>query len=282
MLREKNMAFMALALIFALLAAFGVYYYINDYEENILKRSGLTTTVVAAAYNLKPGTMLTEEMLTSMEWPKSKVLSSHFKAKKDVIGKAAKTSIPAGLPILKDLLADKGDNLSYFVPSKMRAMAIHFGRDGSGVAFVYPGSFVDVLATFKKKGEDPYTKTILQGVKVIAVNGRAEDNFKKNENEQIQNITILIKPEDTVRLALAKNQASLQIVLRNLNDKDRIENKGISTEQVKYGKKELPKVNVSEKARQVQEFINKVQPPSSPVTLIRGTEINKLKFKEER
>ena len=277
MQRERNLLFIILALLFALIATGGVYYYLNNYEEQIIKQSGLTEPIVATNIELKSGAEIKEFMLTTIEWPKKKLISQHIRDKKDVIGKVVKTGIPKGMPILKGFLLDKSDNLSYFVPENMRAMTIQFGKDGSDATFVSPGSYVDVVATFKNRGMTPFTKTILQNVKVMAINGKSQEEYNPDEIDTIRDVTVLVKPQDTETLALAKSQASLEIVIRNMNDNLEIEKNGIDAESIMFGTKKEENDEPSGTQKRF-DFLQQIPAQKKPVTIIRGTEVQEVRL----
>jgi len=277
MQRERNLLFIILALLFALIATGGIYYYLQTYEDKIIRDSGMTESIMATNIELKAGTEIKEFMLTTIEWPKKKLITQHLRKKSDVLGKIVKTRVPAGMPILKGFLLDKEDNLSYFVPENMRAMTIKFGKDGSDATFIRPGSYVDVLATFKNRGMNPFTKTIMQNVKVIAVNGKSQEDFDLKEGEKITEVTVLVKPQDTEKLALAKSQATLQIVIRNMNDNAEIEKSGIDAESIMFGNKTDKEIDDTEK-RPHFDFSSQLPAKKKPVTIIRGTDVQEVRL----
>jgi len=275
MQREKNMLFMILALVFALLATGAVYLYMKDYEKRIMNESGVTVPIVGTNIDLIGGTEIREYMLTSLPWPKKKLLDQHFTSQRDVIGKIVKTRIPKGMPILKGLLHRAGDNLSQLVPDKMRAMTLRFDSKTADTSFVQPGSFVDILATFKNKGAVPFTKTILQNVHVIAVNGKVQGEYVANDNKEVNEITVLVKPIDTEKLALAKSLAKLQVVLRNMNDNEELIKSGVDEQTIMYGKAEETKSG-SKEASPFPIIKHLPMRERTKIKVIRGTEMSEV------
>ena len=132
MQREKNILFIILALLFAVLATGAVFLYMKNYEDRIMAQSGQSVSVIATNIDIKSGTQIKDYMITTISWPKSKVMDNHITHSDDVVGKTVKIGISKGMPILKGFLLKKGDNISYFVPEKMRAMTLKF------VSFCYP------------------------------------------------------------------------------------------------------------------------------------------------
>ena len=276
MQREKNILFIILALIFAILATGAVFIYMKNYEDRIMAQSSESVSVIATNIDIKSGTQIKDYMISSIPWPKSKVMDQHVTRAEEVIGKTVKIDITKGMPILKGFLLKKGDNISYFVPEKMRAMTLKFDDRNSDSLLISPGSFVDILATFQSRGSSPFTKTILQNVKVIAVNGKTEDDFTMGEDSIVNDVTVLIRPEQTEKLALAKTQAKIQIVLRNINDNEEVEKSGIDQETIIYGKRGDAD---TESAKPIENIVKRIPLKERTVKIIRGTDIQEVRVK---
>ncbi len=267
MQREKNLLFIIIALIFALLAAAGTYYYLKEYEKKLLAESNMMVPVVATTTEIKAGTEIKPFMVTTMPWPKRKILPTHIKTKEAVIGKVSTINIPKNFPILQTMITNKKSDISNIIPEKMRAMTLQLEANSADVAFIKPGVYVDILATFSPPGIPPYTKTILKGVKIIAVNGLTEALYSSINVKEIEEITVLIKAKDVEKVASAKTEAKIQVVLRNQNE--------IETEEEDMAKQ----ANIKAIQKKVKQFVPNIKEYSSPVTLIRGTEVKKVHLK---
>jgi pilus assembly protein CpaB len=97
----------------------------------------------------------------------------------------------------------------------MRATSVRSNEVVGVAGFLYPGSRVDVLATFTLPGNtDSITQTILQDVEVLTAGEKIEpDPQGKAETENV--VTLLLAPEESQKLLLASTQGSIQFVLRN-------------------------------------------------------------------
>lgn len=215
---KRQVIVIIIAIMFALMTTGIIFKYVKNYESRVLQESKSTVNVVIAAKEIRVGTQINASMLTTMEWPKKKVLDAHITDTNAVIGKYVKTNVPKDMPIMAEFLLKKGADVSHFVPEKMRAMTLRFSEKNGDIMFVRPGSRVDILATFNQRGEGSSTRTILQNVQAIAVNGKTQESFDPKENEIITSVTILVPPSDTQKLALAKSQGVISVVLRNQND----------------------------------------------------------------
>ena len=276
MRKERSVLFIALAFVFACMATIAVYYYMKHYENNIMAEGGLTEIVIVATVDVKPGTQLQEYMLQSVQWPKNKMLSQHCFDKKELIKKVAKTAIPKGMPILKSFLAKKGDNLSHFVQDKKRAMTISFKNKYNRPSLLMPGNYVDILATFERSGQTPFSKTILQHVYVIAVNGKTLETYSADKKTKVEDVTVSVSPRDAEMLALAKTQATLQFVLRNMNDTDELKSDGINVQSLLFGNVSASKTENNSR-RKIDSIVNKLPLKSKTVKIIRGSAVQEIR-----
>jgi pilus assembly protein CpaB len=176
--------------------------------------------VVAAATDIKLGTVLTAANLTTVEMagglPKGVLLKPEL-----AIGRGVISDIYQGEPILDNRLAPlgAGGGLAATIPPGMRACAVKVD-DVVGVAgFVTPGMRVDVLISGTPPGqanplEGSKVRTLLQNLEVLSA---GTDIQKDNEGkpQQVQVVNLLVTPEDAELLSLASNQTHIQLVLRN-------------------------------------------------------------------
>lgn len=178
-----------------------------------------TTRVVAAATDIKLGTVLTAADLTTTqiagETPKGAILKPE-----QAIGRGAISNIYQGEPILESRLAPvgSGGGLAATIPDGMRACAIKVD-DVVGVAgFVTPGMRVDVLASGNPPGEGQQqgteSKTILQNIEVLSA-GTDIQKDAEGKPQQVQVVNLLVTPEQAQTLTLASSQLKIQLVLRN-------------------------------------------------------------------
>ena len=100
----------------------------------------------------------------------------------------------------------------------MRAAAVITNELNNVSGFLFPGSHVDVLVTFRAdNAKDPMTTTVLQNIEVLSTGEKLQpDPSGKPQNVKV--VTLLLTPEDAEKLALASNQGTVQFVLRNASD----------------------------------------------------------------
>lgn len=202
--------------------------------------------ILVAAKDLKLGAELAPGDLQWQEWPEASLFPGAVKqaeglAAGDALKGRLGRDITAGEPVVRSaLLAEgKGNFVAASLEPGMRAIAIEVQASGMVAGFVGPGDYVDIILTYresiKTNDDDPRvknmiqknlnklaTETILQNVKVLAVDQRAqrgeEDNVKVGRT-----VTLALSARDTERLALAAELGDLSLALRGVGDDTVIE-----------------------------------------------------------
>ncbi|HEX4031101.1 MAG TPA: Flp pilus assembly protein CpaB [Terracidiphilus sp.] len=186
----------------------------------VASRPIATTRVVAAAGDIKLGTVLTASNLTTTQIagtpPKGAIVKPE-----DAIGRGVISNIYQGEPILESRLAPPGSGggLAATIPDGMRACAVRVDEVVGVAGFVTPGMRVDVLASGtppsnQQQQEGTESKTILQNIQVLSA-GTDIQKDAEGKPQQVQVVNLLVTPEQAQTLTLASNQLKIQLVLRN-------------------------------------------------------------------
>jgi pilus assembly protein CpaB len=192
-------------------------------SHNVSRRK--VNQIVAAAQDLGLGTTLTAKDVTLIEWPSDVPLAGSFSDEKAVIGRPVIYSMGAREPILeRDLaVAGSGIGLSTKIPPGMRATAVRSNEIVGVAGFLYPGSHVDILATYNPQGgSGAITQTVLQDVEVLTA-GQAIEPDPQGKPQTVNVVTLLLSPEDSQRLLLTSSQGTIQFVLRSGADQKKVE-----------------------------------------------------------
>jgi len=183
------------------------------------------TQIVAAVNDLPVGATLTAKDVAMVDWPSNMPLAGSFSKAEAVVGKPLIHSIGAKQPIFqRDLgIEGSGIGLSAKIPPGMRATAVKSNEIVGVAGFLYPGSHVDVLATYVVP-EHPgsMTQTVLQDVEVLAA-GQTIEPDPQGKPQEVNVVTLLLTPEDSQKVQLAGNQGSIQFILRNGTDSKKSE-----------------------------------------------------------
>ena len=111
-----------------------------------------TQSYVAAAAPLDAGAVLDAGKLKMVQWPVSVPLAGAFLKPQDFVGRSLLYPLAAGAPILDRDLAIPGTGLTAKIPEGMRALALRSDEVVGVAGFLFPGSHVDVLVTYRSEG----------------------------------------------------------------------------------------------------------------------------------
>ncbi len=211
-----NFRRLAVALIVALLLSGAITFFLS---RKLTGHAAHATVqrYVAPSRSLQAGEVLKPEDLALVEWPAALPLSGAFNKIADLAGRAVIYPVAASQPILDGYLAAPGSGigLTVKIPEGMRATSVKSDEVVGVAGFLFPGSHVDVLVTFRSdRFPTPATQIVLQDVEVLTIGQKAEaDPEGKPENVSV--VTLLLTPEDSQKLVLASTQGTIQFVLRN-------------------------------------------------------------------
>jgi len=181
-----------------------------------------TTNVVAAKTDIKLGTVLTADSLTTIGLtgtvPKGTILD---KDKSSLIGRGVISDLYEGEPIIDGRLAapGSGGGLAPKIPLGMRACAVRVDDVVDVSGFVTPDMRVDVLISGTPPGvQDPalgnVSRTLLQNLQVLSA-GTEYQKDADGKPKQVQVVNLLVTPDQAEILSLATNQVKIQLILRN-------------------------------------------------------------------
>jgi pilus assembly protein CpaB len=180
-------------------------------------RSAPQKQYLAAAQTIAVGQVITAADVKKINWPANLPLQGGIATNKDVIGRATIFPVTAGQPILSTDLAAPGSGLGITtrIPNGMRAIALHTDDVIAVGGFIFPGSHVDVLVTYRNPGNpQPITATVLQNALVLATGHQTQPD-PQGKPTTVNIVTLLLSPENAERAVLASTQGTIHFVLRN-------------------------------------------------------------------
>jgi len=195
--------------------------------------------VVVAAKPIESGSVLGPENLTLVDWPINNVIPGSFSRIDEVAGRSLIYPVSEKQPVLPPYLAAPGSGigLTVKIPEGMRATSVR-SNEVTGVAgFLYPGSHVDVLVTYKTpNNQGQLTQTVLQDVEVLTA-GQHQEPDPQGKPETVNVVTLLLTPQDSEKLVLASQEGSIQFVLRNGADNSKVKTAPVNMSEVITGVK---------------------------------------------
>lgn len=244
----------------AVLMAVGAAWVANNWLQMRLTPTAeaATTPVIVAALKIAYGQKIEPIHIKTINLPDGTFPEGTFSDTSQVIGKIADQDIFPGEFLINERIVEQlgGSTLSALVTPQMRAVTVRV-NDVVGVAgFLLPGNRVDVLATRNNHNSGASTHTILQDLKVLAVDQTASPD--KEQPVIVRAVTLEMSPQQAEVMVKATNEGPIQLTLRNPGDSSMV----ARNDEVK------PSVPVLSKPAPVRS--------SYSVTIIRGTQENKV------
>lgn len=234
----------------------------NNWVEDRLRpgTDSAGTPIVIAALDIPFGTKIEQTHVKVVDWPSGNTPKGAYSDPILLEGRIAKQGFLPGEVILESRVVEHlgGSTLASIVEPNKRAVTVRV-NDVIGVAgFLLPGNRVDVLTTRQKSRGSSQTETILQDVKVLAVDQTASTD--KDRPVVVRAVTLELTPAEAELLVKATSEGSLQLTLRNPLDSELVAKK--ETEE-----------NAEEK--KVERVVERVVYKSAPnnktnITVIRG------------
>jgi pilus assembly protein CpaB len=114
----------------------------------------------------------------------------------------------------------------------MRALSVKVNEVIGVAGYVVPGTRVDVIVTLGNQGggTDSMTRVVVSDVEVLTA-GTRMDAAKARDGQPISAsvVTLLVTPDDAERIALAANEGSIMLTLRNPMDRTPTQTQGVRT-----------------------------------------------------
>lgn len=250
-------------IVFAAIASilFGILLFIyleQKPETPVPAYNGEKATVIVAATDIAPRTLIQSNMLTTKEIPVEFVPDDAITDVKDIVGKPAKFQIMRDDIVTdrKVLMDIKMAGFTGTIPPDCRAISIGI-NDVTGISgFAKPGDYVDVLVVSGSGNDSRITSNIiLQNILLLAINktpmysqrnvvvntpanGEGDKNNNSNTNNNgsvlgnsqpapsntassgVATATLAVSPRDAMELIAAAQSGTVYLVLRPYKPRD--------------------------------------------------------------
>lgn len=227
-----------IALIVAILVAFGVYHLIYTAPKQKLYTTQCPPPlemkeVMVASNIINTGDPIINS-ISYEKWPVSSLRSGmYFKnqiTNEQLKSLIARRILNQGEPITKNSVVDRKDHgvLSALLNEGMRAVSIALDPNAGMAGLLNPGDIVDVIcalnATGKEKDNEELHRTILCGVKVLALDQHLSSSIEavnKKISEAVQapkSVTLEVSPRQASALAAALKLGTISLSLHSVND----------------------------------------------------------------
>lgn len=236
------------ALIAALCAGALLYFYLGNLEAQKEVKVEYDSIVVAAV-DIPAFTPITGDMVTFQQVPLGYAHPLAARTIEEVVGLVTESEIIAGEEMLPSKLKQFGETdsgLSYVVPEGMRAVTVAVDEVSGVAGFLQRGDYVDVISytstsyemptadqaqTGTTETTDPAQNAVSQSTTVIAAQnilvaaiGRSLSSSTSSTEDQsaigYNSVTLILSPEDAMRVIQGSRSGSLILILRASGDHD--------------------------------------------------------------
>lgn len=214
MFNKKSYVSLAAAIALGSAAAWLAQSWMQSRVDAQLKQPG-EASVVVAARDIGFGDRIEAQHVRLQSWPGDSEPAGSTHNIDEVVSHFANQNIVAGEPVLKTRITDylSGSSLAAQIAPDRRAVSVRV-NDVIGVAgFLLPGNRVDVLATRMLDQKKAETTTILQDIKVLAVDQTAA--VDKDKPVVVRAVTLEVDPAQAQELVRATEEGTVQLALRN-------------------------------------------------------------------
>ncbi len=237
---NQSKAFLT-SLVFAGLAMFLVYFYVDQKEASLKAEFGSDMTVVVAARDINEMEQIQANMLTTTVVPKKYVGPGAHADIKTFEGTIASAPLKKGEQLLttKVLLKGADTGLASQVAISRRAISIPVNDIYGVTRLIKPGDRVDIISNITYRtptGPESEVKTVLQDVHLLAVGEVIQNNIpsafeddpiagtRKAVNlrgsRNFQTVTVEVTPQEAQALILTmEGGGALYLSLRNPVDR---------------------------------------------------------------
>jgi len=215
-----------LALGCGLVASIGITQVIGNRTPEPAATTGDSTPIFVVLEEIPFGEPLTAQVLRLENWPNDKVPAGALCRIEDIEGRRSRTKLYAGEPVLENKLFPKGaseQGYSTVIPKGYRVVAVKVDKV-SGSGLILPGDRVDLLVHLIRNPSrgilKTSTRTILQNIKVFAVNDVVETQGQDEKKITAQTISLLVSPDHAQMIMLAEELGKIRLIMRSPEDDD--------------------------------------------------------------
>lgn len=180
-----------------------------------------TVEIFVAVRDIDVAEELTQESIRLAHWPAAAVPRDAILEWKTMEGKFASQRLFAEEPIVLRKLMDSQDSKTVDIPKGFNVVTLKTDEASSVANLVSPGDRVNVIGFFTKSDVIPATttRTILNGVKVFAVDGRtSREDDEQDSGKAARTVSLLIHAGDAEVWTHAKELGKISLSLGRPDD----------------------------------------------------------------
>jgi pilus assembly protein CpaB len=179
--KKKNSRILIIIVLILIVGLVAVYFLLNSNQSGANPGEPVPTAtpnvqlteIVVASQNIKRGTLITADYLTTIEYPKNQMPEgTFFESIEDAVGTKAKYDIDPGVPLTTNMVIheNEGSLASYDIPSGMTAFSIAISPETAVAYAPQKGDHVMVVGCMLLVDVDTTFQTILPDQTALTYN----------------------------------------------------------------------------------------------------------------
>lgn len=205
---------------------------VTQSETLVQEKEVSEVQVLTVSRDFAVGETIKSEDLKWSPWPKANLVEGFYvytvvpASIEELNGALVKTPLYKGEPLLPQKIVMKGQQgiLAAMMNPEMRAVSVEISAESASGGFVLPNDRVDLILTYDQKAqpergvaERTMAKTIIQNVRVLAI----DQNFATNAEGETARLgstaTIEVTPREAELVAMAQRLGQVTLSLRPLD-----------------------------------------------------------------
>lgn len=217
-MKMKSLVLAAVALGFGFVAMLGVRQAMNGKDK-----PSKSKRILVARQEIKPFTKIEPLQVAFEDYPLDKVPEGAITDVVDYENRATKGTVAAKQAITKNMLTEKNRfGVANLIPEGMRVCTIKVNTTQAHSGLVKMSDKIDIMVTYKVAGDPrPRTKTVLEMIEVFSVDQQVaatQDEAEQGTKTKVENLSVLVTPQQAQRLSQAQAKGTLEVTLRNPHD----------------------------------------------------------------
>ncbi len=236
-MRPKSLILLLLALGCGLVASIGISQVLDSQNKN--QAAIETVPIYVALHNINLGDPVDDGMVSLQEWPKDKVPVGAVTKWDEIEGRRPKTIIFQGEPLNDGKFLAKGETHDPIagIPPGMRLKTVSVDARKSAAGLLSPGDRVDVqlfvLRSEQNGVANPFTKIILQNIRVFAVDQAVQRTSEGTEERIVaKTVSLVVTPQQASRMTTAENMGEISLIPRHPDDNKIVDDAEQSLEDI--------------------------------------------------
>ena len=239
-MRGKSIALLVLALGCGLIASVGITQVVARRSAEKAAPAVEKQPIYVAVQDIALGTKLTPELVKLQDWEKDKVPVGALVRAEDVDGRGTRTCFYAGEPILEQKLfgRGKGERSDDLIPKGYRVVSVRVEPVTIHHGLIQPGTRVDFQVLLRRDPgigvAETTTKTVLQDIRVFAVNDIYGTDTTGHEGKSIQatTVSLLVTPAQAEKVTLAGEIGIIRLTMRGPEDDKEVATTGAMPQEL--------------------------------------------------